>query len=184
VAGGQYNGEGVQMDKVISEKNSKSETLVTSGILRRTDSNNGRSTFYFKDNSLRGEAENFYYWAADNSDVEWALARGKENGDFGGAVGTNYSANTSTIVDLFERQFGSRIDLISHSHPVRSGPSHDVMVMGSKIKHGDLNAAASKKTNYQRGVYEVPTGIIYGYSHRTLGQARLGHGNYDYTRKR
>jgi RHS repeat-associated protein len=179
--GAQYNGEGVQMDKVISEKNSKNETFVPSGVLSRSDSNTGRSAFYFRDNSLRGDAENFYYWAADNSDVEWVLARGKIGGDFGGAVGTNFKSGNNTISSQFENQFGSRIDLLSHSHPINNtGPSFDIRIMGQNQFQGDLNVAAGKKTNYQREVYEVSTGKIYQYSEFTLGPARAAGGNYDY----
>jgi hypothetical protein len=185
-AGQAYEGTGVATDKVISTKYKDNSTYVRNGVLRRTEASSGKSTFLFKDPSNRSAAESFYYWAADNSDVEWAFARGIENGVFGGALGTNHNAGQTSLVSQFEAQFGKYIDLVSHSHPNNSmGPSYDLKIMGQNKLVGDLNAAATRgSTNYQREVYEVSTGKIYGYSELTLGPARVGSGNYDYYYKK
>lgn len=74
---------------------------------------------------------------------------------------------------------GGNITLMSHSHPLGGYPSVDLLVKTKNgyTRAGDLNSARRSNYNFQREVYAVPEGKIYGYS------KIIGNRPYDYEQK-
>ena len=118
-------------------------------------------------------AELFYYFVAENSEVEWALAKSKYNV---GYVGTDYKINSTWMLGLFEKVLSNNILLESHSHPLGGPPSKDISVGNNLKSLGDLNTAEKSDYHGQREVYSVPSGKIYGYDNKTRSIGR----SYDY----
>jgi hypothetical protein len=86
------------------------------------------------------------------------------NNDQIGAVGTNYSSNSTFMTNLYETIYKNFIELMSHSHlPPGGHPSYNV----NGKDEGDLNNAHNSPYNYKREAYDVSRNKIYEYSKST-----------------
>ena len=176
--------EGKNMvDKVVNSEG-QSKYFSAGSLGREQDSSEEYQSFSFS----AQEAEAFYYFAAESSEVEWTYASTKYGG---GHVGTDYNSSETQMPGYYESIYGSSLDKISHSHPGSGGgPSYDIWTKNGRA--GDLNAANNSPLNIKREVYDVPNRTIYGYSKETYNamEAYLYKNSttkpilYDYTFKR
>jgi len=156
------DGQLVEVDKLINRR--KRSIYVTQGILGQPQADNYQS--YGFSNAV--EAENFYYFVAESSNVEWAFAKTQyhQGGDVTGFVGTDFGTESTKMIGLYEKTYGTFVKFMSHSHWVGSPPSCDIIVRqpdGSWGKGGDINSARNSEHNYKREVYDVPNRTIYEY---------------------
>jgi len=176
-----------QMDRIT---NCKGESMYFSAESISEANVKSPKTFPFQNQS---EAESFYYFAAESTDVEWALAKvnSKSPGGQGfGVVGSDFKEGSTSLPSKFEKQWGDDITFISHSHPNATGiygmPSFDVW-NGKSNNGGDLNnASRSPYKNIIREVYSPQDRNIYEYNGGTLFEARRDKFNpqYRFTRSR
>lgn len=164
-----YHGNDPEVDQVMNSDGRS--TYVTHGVMGEKQQNEKeRQVFQFPTSS---EAKDFYYFAAESSQAEWAYADMK-GGE--GVVGTDYSNGQTTIPSFFENNNGSDINMISHSHN-GSGGAPSIYVLNKKgLKEpGDLpNASNSKYPQIQRQVYDVPGRQVFFYDGSTLGKVLGG----------
>ena len=147
--------------------NSRGESInVTKGTLDQNQPQSSYQSYGFSDVN---EAENFYYFCAQSSDIEWAFVDVEQHGNSLGFVGadnshdnTNNSGSTK-MLRRFENQFGSNIRRGSHSHPGTGGYPSIFKDYKTGNLVGDIPAARASKYNYIREVYDVPRNIIYTY---------------------
>jgi len=150
-----------QVDQVSNSKGEKKD--YSAGVLGRKQSDEkSYQSFAFGNSS---EAEDFYYFAAQSSDVEWAF--GETAG--AGYVGTDYHSGSNRIEGLFEKNYGESLLRVSHSHPGAGGPP-SMDVYGTD--RGDLNNAARSKFNYKREVYDVPNQKIWEYDKNSYDEVK------------
>ena len=165
------NGTKTEVDKLFNQEGNSIN--VSKGVLNQKQLKEDQFQFFAFSNAE--EAEQFYYFAAKNSDAEYAFA--KTNSEYSyeySYVGTDYSSSSTTMTYRFEEAYGSSITLMSHSHPLGGYPSVDLLVKTKNgyTRAGDLNSAQESNYNFQREVYAVPEGKIYGYDNSTLKRDR------------
>jgi len=154
-----------QVDKVTNSKGD--DQYVTKGVFDRKQAYSDAQMFMFGDSK---EAESFYMFAASSVDVEYAFAEIQSGG---GVVGHDSKSGYTRMTGVFEKEFGSIISRMSHSHPGSGGPpSYDLRTSTGKV--GDLNSAAASSHSFIREVYDVPNRQIYQYDGGTLTKARGG----------
>jgi len=184
--GEEYSGEKdlTKLKKVDKLNNSEGGSrYFTAGVISATK-NEKPQFFNFQNQS---EAESFYCFVSESSDVEWAFAKYDFNykGAITGIVGTDFNADMTTIPGMFEATNGEHISFISHFHPNATGraglPSFDIWHNGKRV--GDLNnAAESPHKKIIREVYVPLDGLRYKYNSQTLYEARrlkgLGESTY------
>jgi len=149
-----------QVDQVSNSKGEKKD--YSAGVLGRKQSDEkSYQSFAFGNSS---EAEDFYYFAAQSSDVEWAF--GETAG--AGYVGTDYHSGSNRIEGLFEDLYGSSLLLLSHSHPGSGGPpSYNLRDKNNNLC-GDVNSAQNGDLNARYEVFDVSNRKIYSYDKKTL----------------
>ncbi|OQC44995.1 MAG: hypothetical protein BWX59_01549 [Bacteroidetes bacterium ADurb.Bin028] len=159
-----YDANGKEVDRLF---NSKGESIeVSKGVLSQPQPNKEEFQTYAFPNV--NEAEGFYYFSAESSNVEWTFADINLYGESIGYVGTDYREGSTGMPERYENQYGHNIQRMSHSHPPPGGPpSYNIWIGGGKGKVGDLNNARDSRYNYQREVYDVSKRTIYGYDRYT-----------------
>ena len=85
-----------------------------------------------------------------------------------GVVGTDGRKGETSVPAEFEKMYGDRLTLVSHSHGGGGGPP-SVDLGNPPNLHGDLNSAMNSSYNHKREVYDVPGRMIYSYSRDTYG---------------
>ena len=158
--------EGKNMvDKVVNSEG-QSKYFSAGSLGREQDSSEEYQSFSFS----AQEAEAFYYFAAESSEVEWTYASTKYGG---GHVGTDYNSSETQMPGYYESIYGSSLDKISHSHPGSGGgPSYDIWTKNGRA--GDLNAANNSPLNIKREVYDVPNRKIWEYNKESYNQIKVG----------
>ena len=147
--------------------NSRGESIdVTKGTLDQKQPQPSYHSYGFTDVN---EAENFYYFCAESSDVEWAFVDVMQYGKSYGFVGADNpeanpnSSGSTKMLRRYEDQYGQNIRRGSHSHPGTGGYPSIFKDYKTGNLVGDIPAARESKYNYIREVYDVPRNIIYRY---------------------
>ena len=159
-----YDANGNEVDKLF---NSRGESIdVTKGTLNQNQPQSSYQSYGFSDVN---EAENFYYFCAQSSDIEWAFVDVVQHGNSLGFVGADNSddnpnnSGSTKMLRRFENQFGSNIRRGSHSHPGAGGSPSIFKDYKTGNWVGDIPAARTSQYDYIREVYDVPRNIIYRY---------------------
>jgi RHS repeat-associated protein len=171
-----------KLKKVDKLNNSKGDSKYFTAKTISATKNKEFQIFAFQN---QDEAESFYFFAAESSDVEWGFGKVKPKLPDGatGYVGSDFNEGSTIILDIIEDYHGKNVTFLSHSHPNSGGPpSYDLRKDGHRV--GDLNTAAQSPLNITREVYDPNNGLIYGYSKRTLMNARVNNIPYDYKKKK
>jgi RHS repeat-associated protein len=166
------DGKQVEIDKLT---NNKGESIdVTAGVLGVDQ----KSEIYesYTGFSNETEAENFYYFTAESSNVEWTIAKTK----YSTHVGTDHNEGHTRMPHRYEKAYKYSITFMSHSHPVTGGPPSGKIRGKNGDFGGDLWNADQSNFNYQREAYSVPDRTIYGYDRETYERGRP----YDYIHKK
>ena len=174
-----YDVNGKEVDKLF---NRRGESIDVSKKVLDQKQASGVQSYTFYDVN---EAEKFYYFTAESSDVEWVFADVLQYNKNLGYVGTDYGEGSTKMANYYENYFGNDIQKLSHSHPTPGGPpSYNLTIPGVRGKVGDLEAAQKSPYNYQREVYDVPKRTIYGYSKQTSIPIGNETPKWDYVRRR
>ncbi len=138
------DGQQVEVDKLINSIGNYID--LSKGILGRNMGDDFQS--YAFSNAV--EAEDFYYFVAGSSNVEWAFMESKYGT---GEVGADYGEGSTKMPGLYENTHSNTIKRMSHSHPP-GGDGHPSYNVGGK-DIGDLNNAKKSLYDYKREVYDV-----------------------------
>ena len=162
--------EGVLVDKITNSEG-KSEYYTEKSIQESKKDGSNISGFKEAD-----EAMNFYNFASESSNPEWAVALFNNFDDTkSGIVGTNGRDGNTSMPSKFEEMLGKQIYFGSHSHNGSGGPpSYDVRKDKNGNWQGDLNNAANSKYNYPREVYDVPNKKVWEYKKTTYDDVKYG----------
>ena len=141
-----YDANGKEVDRLF---NSRGESIeVSQGVLSQPQPNKEKFQTYAFPNV--NEAESFYYFSAESSNVEWTFADINLYGESIGYVGTDYGEGSTGMPGRYENQYGHNIQRMSHSHPPPGGPP-SYNIWGPEGKRvGDLHN--SYKSNYNYGL--------------------------------
>ena len=160
-----YDDNGNEIDWIFNQK--KEHISIDSRFAIRelpldenTRNNNQIQIFSFKN---KEDAKKLYYFWADNSKNEITMCLLNTGS---GHVGTDLNNGKTIMTTLFENEYNSSIELISHSHPGPNPyPSYNIWTPSGYV--GDINTAHNSQYDYKREVYGVNNRHIYGYSKNT-----------------
>lgn len=175
--------EGKNMVDKITNSEGASEHFTAGNIQETNKDNKNMSRFANSE-----EGKNFYYFAAESSNVEWGAGEVKLlEGGSEVLVGTSHLEGKNAFIDRLQAYYRNDLVWASHSHPVTGGPpSYDLRVNGELV--GDLNSANKRGLDTKYEVYDVLINTIYGYTKDTYNRVDPSNPSrppvYDYSNKK